>query len=179
LIRVADGGVTKGEYTYNANGQRAIKATGTTTIYHYDLNGQLIAETGADGTIFAEYVYLIGQPFAKIDASGVSYIHTDHLGTPVMMSNASGVKIWEIEAMPFGDHPTITGTAKLNIRFPGQYYDAETGLNYNYFRDYRSDIGRYIEADLIGLEEGINLYIYVDNPVSHVDYLGGVLSIGV
>jgi RHS repeat-associated protein len=53
---------------------------------------------------------------------------------------------------------------------PGQYFDKETNLHYNYFRDYDPAIGRYIQADPIGLESGINLYSYVDsNPLSYYD----------
>jgi RHS repeat-associated protein len=60
-----------------------------------------------------------------------------------------------------------------NIRFPGQYYQAETGLNQNYFRDYDPQVGRYGESDPIGLKAGINTYAYVgDDPVNLLDPLG-------
>lgn len=60
-----------------------------------------------------------------------------------------------------------------NMRFPGQYYQAETGLNYNYFRDYDPATGRYVESDPIGLKAGVNTYSYAsNNPVSRRDPLG-------
>jgi RHS repeat-associated protein len=60
-----------------------------------------------------------------------------------------------------------------NLRFPGQYYDSETGLNQNYFRDFDPAVGRYIESDLIGLEGGINTYAYAHNsPVRYIDPFG-------
>jgi RHS repeat-associated protein len=60
-----------------------------------------------------------------------------------------------------------------NVILPGQYYDAETELNYNYFRDYDPTTGRYVESDPIGLDGGINTYAYVgSNPLGHVDPLG-------
>jgi RHS repeat-associated protein len=146
---------------------------GAVTVYHYDQNGQLIGESSASGAVQAEYVYLNGIPLAKIDGSGTQYIHTDHLGTPVMMTDAARAKVWEIENSPFGDGATVTGTANLNLRFPGQYYDAESGNHYNYFRDYNPAVGRYLEADPIGLRGGINPIAYVqNNPVNFIDGAG-------
>lgn len=55
--------------------------------------------------------------------------------------------MWEGEFLPFGEEYSITSTVTNNLRFPGQYYDAETGLHYNWHRDYMPEIGRYLEKD--------------------------------
>jgi RHS repeat-associated protein len=82
--------------------------------------------------------------------------------------------VWRVETDPFGNEiGTSIKTVENNLRFPGQYYDAETGLNQNYHRDYNQTLGRYIEADPIGLAGGMNLFIYVINgPMNRIDMTG-------
>jgi RHS repeat-associated protein len=174
LIQVVDGAMTA-NYTYNGNGQRVKKSVnGTITIFHYSLNGQIIAESNSSGTITAEYVYLNGQPLAKLEGVNTYYYHNDHLGTPQKMTDASGTVVWAADYKPFGEATVTVSTITNNLRFPGQYYDAETGLHYNYFRDYDPAIGRYKQADPIGIKSGKNhLYIYTsDNPIMLTDFYG-------
>ena len=101
------------------------------------------------------------------------YVHADHLGTPQKMTDGSQTLVWDAVYEPFGETHSITGTASNNQRFPGQYADAESGYNYNYFRDYDSTTGRYVQSDPIGLEGGLNTYGYVSsNPLRAMDPLG-------
>ncbi len=88
--------------------------------------------------------------------------------------NANGSKMIVRKATydPFGEATISVRTTENPFRFPGQYYDQETGLHYNYFRHYNPPIGRYLSPDPIGLEGGINLYTYVGNPILFTDPFG-------
>lgn len=95
------------------------------------------------------------------------------------MTDINGKAVWEIETKPFGDGTSVIGTATLNFRFPGQYYDKSTGLHQNWWRDYKNEIGRYIEADPIGLKSDLNLFTYVrSNPLSYKDPKGLIPNFG-
>jgi RHS repeat-associated protein len=78
-------------------------------------------------------------------------IHNDHLGTPQKMTDALGTLVWAADYKPFGEANVTISTITNNLRFPGQYFDAETGLNYNYFRNYNPQIGRYMTVDRVNL----------------------------
>ena len=160
-------------YTYNGRGERVSKVGASTTLYIYDQSGQLIAELDDTGTTIREYAYVDGQPLALVDGTGVNLIHTDHLGTPQKITDQFQVVVWEADVNPFGETTITTNTITNNLRFPGQYYDVETGLHYNYFRYYDSSTGRYFQSDPIGLNAGPNTYSYVtSNPINFIDPLG-------
>ena len=117
------------------------------------------------------YSTLIGTAHADVSNGKLYYVHTDHLGTPKALTNEAGNLVWSATHDPFGMATVGAGSVvEMNLRFPGQYYDAETGLHYNYFRTYDPGAGRYLESDPIGLRGGLNPYNYVDgNPVNWVD----------
>ncbi len=174
LIQVVDGAMTA-NYTYNGNGQRVKKnVNGTITIFLYNQSGQIIAEANSSGTITAEYVYLNGQPLAKMEGSNTYYYHNDHLATPQKMTDSSGAIVWAADYKPFGEATITVSTITNNLRFPGQYSDADTALAYNYYRDYNPIIGRFVESDPNGILQGINhLFIYAgNNPLGRVDIWG-------
>ncbi|WP_281193160.1 RHS repeat domain-containing protein [Candidatus Accumulibacter aalborgensis] len=118
-----------------------------------------------------------------VAAGGVKiyYLHQDHLNTPRMVTDDANRVVWRNTPLgePFGmslpeEDPDGDGQAfTLNLRFPGQYADRESNLNYNYFRDYDPVTGRYATFDAIGLKGGINGYAYVlGNPLRYADPLG-------
>jgi RHS repeat-associated protein len=106
-------------------------------------------------------------------------LHTDHLNTPRTVTRPSDNQLrWRWDPDPFGasapnQNPQGLGTFVYHLRLPGQYFDTETALHYNYFRNYDPQIGRYVESDPIGLQGGINPYRYAyANPIEYIDPLG-------
>jgi len=151
----------------------------SSTYFAYDLQGQLIGEYGTDGNAIQETVYFGNMPVATVRGGTVYYIHTDQLNTPRAISDANNVTLWAWESTPFGEtaaNEDVDGDGNLfgyHLRFPGQYYDEETGLHYNYFRDYDPSTGRYITSDPIGLAGGLNTYLYASaNPHLYTDPYG-------
>ena len=107
------------------------------------------------------------------------FIHVDHLNTPRLIADDQQRTVWTWEQHePFGasapdENPSGLGLFEFPLRFPGQYFDKETNLHYNYFRDYDLAIGRYLQADPIGLKGGLNTYLYaVANPLAFTDLTG-------
>jgi RHS repeat-associated protein len=114
-------------------------------------------------------------PTAKIQEGKQYSIVSDYLGTPIQMYDEQGKKTWDCTLDIYGKVATFEGRS-LNdcpFRFQGQYEDEETGLYYNRFRYYISEIGGYLNQDLIGLT-GNNLifYNYVKNPNTWIDIFG-------
>jgi len=166
-------------YQLNGLGQRVKKtANSATTLFAYDEAGKLIGEYDQAGSVIQETVYLGDLPLATIKLTGTYYIHADHLNTPRQINNQQGQAVWTWDTATFGaslpnDNPSGLGAFKYNLRHAGQYADEETGLFYNYFRDYDPKTGRYVQSDPIGLAGGINTYAYVGgNPLSNSDPLG-------
>ena len=125
-------------------------------------------------SLVVSLVLMFSWLIAESVAAKTQFIHTDHLGTPVAMTDDSGAITWSAAYEPFGAaivHPD--STTKMNLRFPGQYYDEESGLYYNYHRDYDPRTGRYMQSDPVGLDGGINTYSYaLGNPLRFVDRFG-------
>ena len=196
LSAVRLNGAVKMQALYNAKGERVVKSPPNgpggvkPTYFVYDESGHLLAEylTGQLGaiTLQREYLWLEDRPVAVVVKAGtyagqILAIHTDHLGTPRALTSEAGTPVWTwaLSGSAFGEHapnedPDQDQVAfKFNLRYPGQYFDSESGLHYNYFRDYEPGVGRYIEPDPIGQRVGPSLYSYVDgSPLSFIDTLG-------
>ena len=185
-------GSTSINYIYNALWQLIEKNVGgATTILMYDEAGHLLGEYASTGGLVQETIWMGDVPVATLRPNGTSvtvyYVHTDQLNAPRKVTlPSSNAIVWRWDADPFGtaapnQNPSGLGTFVYNLRFPGQYAQAETGLNYNYFRDYMTSAGRYVESDPIGLSGGsYSTYSYVNNnPISNKDPLGLMCMPGV
>ncbi len=167
--------------------------------YVYDEQGTLVVEIGSGGTNSsgqASYIYLPTangpMPIAVVINGNAYAVHSDHLNTPRRLSNEASQPVWQWRYSAFGEEeptmaakrftgpetmPTTGATSAtavtFNLRYPGQYADAESGLFYNYFRSYDARTGRYSEPDPIGLDGGWNRFGYVDgNPLGYNDPFG-------
>jgi RHS repeat-associated protein len=166
----------------------------------YDESGQVLSYRRSGSTITHEEIVWFGNtPIARFTSSGstitaVHAIHTDHLNSPRALANArtqggqaAGITVWSWDLIganasgsnAFGsiaanEDVDANGTVvKFDLRFPGQQYDSETNLNYNYFRDYEAGAGRYVESDPIGLRGGVSTFGYVDGrPTQRIDPSG-------
>lgn len=186
LATVKINGQQVAEYRYNSLGQRVAKLTGQgLTTYLYGPDGQLMAETdyssGGAQQRNQTYLWLDSMPLAAVEKQGstaprVIYLHSDHLDTPRLATSGTRDLVWQWQSDAFGNgapnqDPLGSGQETiLSLRFPGQIFDSETGLHYNYFRYYDPQSGRYLKSDPIGLTGGLNTYGYVfSNPLIYAD----------
>ena len=132
-----------------------------------------------------DYIWSDARPVARIETHGshhrgarIHYLHSDAMGTPRLATNARQQIVWRWQWDAFGHRAVTTGRGvhnriEINLRYPGQYFDAETGFYYNHFRTYDPATGRYIKSDPLGLVASPNTYAYVDgNPLRYFDSLG-------
>ena len=148
--------------------------------------GVLVASIGSLTGILAQSV-ITQTPNEK-----VYYYVNDHLGTPVKVIDENGEVVWSADYKPFGGVDITADEVENNFRFPGQYYEEETGLHYNYHRYYDPKIGRYLRADPINSYDNLILYnktgalhdhmsvhpfaYSLNNPIRFTDVLGLVAS---
>jgi len=194
LKTVSQSGNLLGTYTYNGREQLATRvitnsgsANGTTHFVH-DQWGNILAELDATGSTVREYIWLpeaeiaptrgsrtnVDRPIAVV--SGVNttpallMVHVDQLNRPVKMTNSAGTVVWSALYSPFGGAYTLSGSETLNARFPGQWFQLEAGLHYNWHRHYDPSLGRYTQPDPLGFVDGPSVFSYaLSSPYRYVD----------
>jgi len=186
LIEVRDGSDSLiASYYYDPFGRRLWKEAGGTKTYFLYADEGLIGEYGSTGAEIKTYGYKPGSTWTTdplFMKQGVNYYfyQNDNLGTPQKITAVNGAVVWSAKYSSFGKANIKVNTIENNLRFPGQYYDQETGLHYNYHRYYDPGIGRYMKADPIGMLEGYvaqkninHIYLYSSaNPTNLIDPLG-------
>lgn len=108
------------------------------------------------------------------DGGTLYFVRTDHIGRPVFASQGGGTGTidWTASYLPFGKVRTSTGNP-IALRFPGQWYQSESGLHQNWMREYDPTTGRYLQADPLGLVDGPSVYGYaMQNPGRYTDFNG-------
>ncbi|NID15497.1 RHS repeat-associated core domain-containing protein [Luteibacter yeojuensis] len=171
-------------YGYDADGQRIARTeTGKSAeLWLYDEQGRWLADYDTSGKVTRQAVWMGDYLVGLVEGTKVYYVEPDHLGTPrAVIDPARNATVWRWRPSddPFGtappdEDPDGDGARFVfDLRFPGQRYDAVTGLHYNYRRDYDPEAGRYIQVDPIGLAGGINPYLYGSgSPLRYTDPLG-------
>jgi RHS repeat-associated protein len=165
---------------YSGFGQRYSKQdSGSNPItYTYDTRGNLAQEN--NNGMVTDYIYLNGMPIGVFvpgsnppTTSKLYFVHADRQGTPQLVTDSTQTAVWSTTYQPYGTTPTIVSSIVQSLRFPGQNFDLEGGFHYNNARDYMPNLGRYLEADPIGLQGGINPYLYANaNPGKFTDRRG-------
>lgn len=163
MIQAEKSGTTS-TYLQDPYDRRIKKSVGGVVTWYLWDGTKPLSEYNSAGTRTKRYAYL-GDDLAPTlveDAAGPYSLHADHLQTPRLLTNSAAQIVWGARYPAYGNavlqqNPDGNGTAiTLNLRFPGQYFDGETGLHQNHFRDYDPAIGRYVQSDPIGLVGGIN-----------------------
>ncbi|MCH2131369.1 MAG: DUF6531 domain-containing protein [Pirellulaceae bacterium] len=179
LESLSVGGIVQAEYEYNGLGQQAVRRlTQTGEVIHcvFDRDGRRLSEYSIDtltgtSTHVRDYIWNGLELVGIYEGNELFYVRTDHIARPVFATNASGTVVWEASYLPFGGVQSATGGPDL--RFPGQWFQSESGLHQNWMRDYDPTLGRYLQADPLGLIDGASVYGYaLQNPGRYVDPRG-------
>ncbi len=165
------------EYEYDAFARRISKRVGAVVTRYLWAGDQLVREwtLGPEIDSSCDYLFLPGThtPYAMRRDGRVYHFHNDHLGSPQWLTDSQGQVVWSGAFNAFGEASHIAGTISQPFRFPGHYFDEETGLHYNRARYYSPSLGRYLSRDPLEILGGTNFYVYANSdPFNQTDPLG-------
>ena len=174
-----------GEWTaqYDPLGRRISKNTNQNCTKFFWDTDRLTAQVFENGRlrIFVYPDHFALTPILSIDYESLgtdpktgqsAYIFCNHLGAPALVTDGKGNTLRHARSEPYGIVTVGEKKFDMPLRFPGHYFDNETRLQYNRFRYYSPELGRYIQSDPLGIGGGLNLYAYTDNPLVQVDVRG-------
>lgn len=172
LKRAATDNGMEVSFTYDPLGRR-VKKTAGSSVTEFFWDGDVTLGEVSDKT--KEYLFRPGtfEPMAILGSEGAALLDCDPIGLPQLALNPDGALAWQAEFEPFGEVRAERGRAGLvNIRYPGQYADSETGLFYNRFRYYDPQQRAYTRPDPLGLMGSGGIWDYVPNPLTWIDPYG-------
>ncbi|MGA5868081.1 putative T7SS-secreted protein [Streptomyces cinereoruber] len=164
-------------YTYDPLGRRISKQSALETT-HFTWDGTTLCEQTTENVVLTwDHAGLrpLSQTERRTDTDDERFfaIVTDLIGTPTELVDESGELAWRTRSTLWGTTTwTRDATAYTPLRFPGQYFDPESGLHYNYFRYYDPESARYLSQDPLGLDPAPNPATYVHDPRTWSDSLG-------
>ncbi len=171
LIKVSKAGKPVAEYQYSPFNQRVIKVVdGKKTIFIYDQLGKLIEIIAPHSITVTDIIYLDDQPIAQI-VNGSTYYFMNHANTtPMYLLDQQGRESWRANIKPF--EIDANGIVEQNLRFPGQYYDEETGFYYNNARFYHPKLAQYLQPEPLDILSGGSQYSYAYAGYNVIDVTG-------
>jgi RHS repeat-associated protein len=132
--------------------------------------------------VYADLEALVPLGFTEYESLGIDpnrgrdyYVFSDPVGMPLRIEDREGDVVWLADSIdPYGQIAVRQNASlEYNLRWPGHYFDPETGLHYNRYRYYEPLLGRYLQSDPLGYAgSDLNLYAYCPNPLMNVDILG-------
>ena len=176
-------------YVYDLDGHLIVEANATTgaTLREYiwlpandnrmQTAGGRMGESLGLGALAANDNAPPDLPLAIVDTVNTTptllMVHSDHLGRPTRLTDSTKATVWQATYKPWGEVQSLSGTRTNNLRFPGQYFQIETGLAYNHHRHYDPTTGRYTQPDPLGFVDGASIYAYAkSSPFLLIDRSG-------
>jgi RHS repeat-associated protein len=184
IATATSAGVTTA-YTYDDEGHRAKKSSGSAGTLYWVMNSGIIGESDLVGTMKSEYIFFNGERLARRDgvngANGISYYFSDHLKTVAVIGDSTGHIKAESDYYPWGGELQLINNDSNHFKFTGKERDSESAVDYFGARYYSNALGRFITADWsprpvpvpysdLQDPQTLNLYGYVrNNPLSKID----------